>query len=163
METKIRLYHGSNEEFSTVDLSKSKDKRDFGRGFYMTTLKEQAESWAIRMYDRYGHTGSYVYEFELTITDDLKMRQFEGLTEEWLEFVIENRTKGSLQHGFDVVQGPVANDDTRETINYYIDGIYSIPETLRRLEYKHSNDQISIHTGKALSHLMLIRKEIYAK
>jgi hypothetical protein len=61
------------------------------------------------------------------------------------------------------VQGAVANDDTRETINYYIDGIYSIPETLKRLEYKHSSDQISIHTEKALSHLILIREEIYAK
>jgi hypothetical protein len=68
METKMILYHGSNVEFSTIDLSKSKDKRDFGRGFYMTTLKPQAESWAVRMYNRYGRTGSYVYEFELIIT-----------------------------------------------------------------------------------------------
>jgi len=28
------LYHGSNQSFSDVDLSKSKDKRDFGKGFY---------------------------------------------------------------------------------------------------------------------------------
>jgi hypothetical protein len=163
METKMILYHGSNIDFSSVDLSLSKNKRDFGRGFYMTTLKEQAKSWAIRMYNRYGYTGSYVYEFELNITDDLTTRSFSGLTKEWLEFVIENRTKGGLQHGFDVVQGAVANDDTRETINYYIDGVYSVHEALSRLEYKNPNDQVSIHTAKALSHLSLISREQYAK
>ena len=41
METRLTLYHGSNYSFDTVDLSKSKDKRDFGRGFYTTTLREQ--------------------------------------------------------------------------------------------------------------------------
>ncbi|GHU50389.1 hypothetical protein FACS1894200_09840 [Spirochaetia bacterium] len=159
----MTLYHGSNVEFSTVDLAKSKNKRDFGKGFYLTTLKSQAESWAIRMYNRYGFENSYVYEFELTITDDLRMKQFSGLTEEWLKFIAENRIKGGIQHNFDVVQGPVANDDTRETISYYIDGIYRVEEALRRLEYKLPNDQISIHTEKTLSHLILTRKEIYVK
>ncbi|GHV96421.1 hypothetical protein AGMMS50293_27410 [Spirochaetia bacterium] len=163
METKMTLYHGSNVEFSAVDLAKSKDKRDFGKGFYLTTLKSQAESWAIRMYNRYGFEDSYVYEFELTITDDLRMKQFSGLTEEWLKFIAENRIKGGIQHNFDLVQGPVANDDTRETISYYIDGIYRVEEALRRLEYKLPNDQISIHTEKALSQLILTRKEIYVK
>ncbi|MDR2179004.1 MAG: DUF3990 domain-containing protein [Synergistaceae bacterium] len=36
------LYHGSNQNFEYVDLTKSRDKRDYGRGFYMTTLREQA-------------------------------------------------------------------------------------------------------------------------
>ncbi|MDR0321123.1 MAG: DUF3990 domain-containing protein [Treponema sp.] len=34
METRLILYHGSNQNFDTVDLSKSKDRRDFGRGFW---------------------------------------------------------------------------------------------------------------------------------
>ena len=45
METSLILYHGSNHDFDAVDLSKSKDKRDFGKGFYTTTLREQAEDW----------------------------------------------------------------------------------------------------------------------
>ena len=43
METKLILYHGSNCNFDTIDLQKSKDKRDFGKGFYTTTLPEQAD------------------------------------------------------------------------------------------------------------------------
>ena len=57
---KLTLYHGSNQKFDVVDLSKSRDKRDFGRGFYMTTLQEQAEHWAENMYIRYCGEGQYI-------------------------------------------------------------------------------------------------------
>jgi hypothetical protein len=53
METKLILYHGSNCNFDEVDISKSKDKRDFGKGFYTTTICEQAEDWARALFDRY--------------------------------------------------------------------------------------------------------------
>jgi hypothetical protein len=157
------LYHGSNHDFSVVDLSKSKDKRDFGKGFYMTTIKNQAYEWAVKQFKRFGGAGIIVYEFELSAIDDLKIKKFDELSKEWLEFVMENRTKGGLQHGFDVVQGSVANDDTRETIAYYVVGIYSVEEALNRLRYMKPNDQISIHTEKALSNLHLTGKEKYEK
>ena len=32
----MRLYHGSNQQILEIDLKKSKDHKDFGRGFYMT-------------------------------------------------------------------------------------------------------------------------------
>jgi len=32
------LYHGSNQDFNNVDLSKSKDRRDFGKGFYTVSM-----------------------------------------------------------------------------------------------------------------------------
>lgn len=53
------LYHGSNCNFDKIDLSKSKDKRDFGKGFYTTTLKNQAEEWAEVLFDRYKVDGFY--------------------------------------------------------------------------------------------------------
>jgi hypothetical protein len=34
----MKLYHGSNCLFEKIDLSKSKDKRDFGKGFYTTEM-----------------------------------------------------------------------------------------------------------------------------
>ncbi|GBU26329.1 hypothetical protein R83H12_03025 [Fibrobacteria bacterium R8-3-H12] len=40
------LYHGSNCEFDIISLEKSKNNRDFGRGFYTTTIEEQAREWA---------------------------------------------------------------------------------------------------------------------
>jgi hypothetical protein len=98
VETKIRLFHGSNMEFSVVDLLKSKDKRDFGRGFYTTTIKKQAEEWTVKMLNRY-------------------------------------RCRG----------------------------IYSAAEALNRLRYMQPNDQVSLHTEKALKHLSLLEVEKYAE
>ncbi|GMO38151.1 MAG: DUF3990 domain-containing protein [Termitinemataceae bacterium] len=163
METKITLYHGSNVEFSTVDLAMSKDKRDFGKGFYMTTIKNQAYEWAVKQFKRFGGDGISVYEFELSVINDLKIKKFDNLSREWLEFIIQNRTKGGAQHSFDIIQGPVANDNTFETIADYVLGTYSVYETLDRLRYMKPNDQVSIHTGRALPYLRLIRREQYDK
>ena len=57
----IRLYHGSNQDFSKVPLEKSRDRRDFGRGFYTTTIRDQAEQWALSLFDRYGGAGKLLY------------------------------------------------------------------------------------------------------
>jgi hypothetical protein len=159
----MTLYHGSNCDFDTVDLSKSRDKRDFGRGFYMTVLPSQANEWAEAMFDRFAGDGVFVYEFELTLSDAMKVKGFEGLSEEWLEMVLKNRTRGGIQHGFDVVEGPVANDQTNRTIALYVEGVYTTEMALQRLRYNKANNQVSIHTEKALSALALIRKGAYER
>lgn len=41
----MRLYHGSNMMIENIDLSKCKPYKDFGRGFYLTEIKEQAEKY----------------------------------------------------------------------------------------------------------------------
>jgi hypothetical protein len=159
----MRLFHGSNQDFDMVDLSRSRDLRDFGRGFYMTTIREQAEAWGKNMFVRYGGLGIYVYEFELSIPDDLKIKHFAGLTEEWLELVKVNRINGGIQHNYDIVQGPVANDNTMRVIALYVAGIYTTEMALQQLRFFKANDQVSIHTPKALSCLTLTRKIAYGK
>jgi hypothetical protein len=157
----MRLYHGTNHNFTTVDLSKSKDKRDFGKGFYLTTLQNQAEDWARILFDRYGGDGIFVYEFELEINDDLSVHQFDGLSEEWLHFIRDNRVGGGIQHHFDVVRGVVANDKTNRTLALFVEGIYTAEMALQKLRYNKLNDQISLHTEKALTCLTLINKTVY--
>ena len=44
----MKVYNGSYIEIETIDLSKGELQRDFGRGFYVTKLTEQAEYWATR-------------------------------------------------------------------------------------------------------------------
>ena len=161
MEAKLKLYHGTNCDFSIVDLSKAKDKRDFGKGFYMTTLQNQAKDWAEIMYARFGGDGIYVYEFELEIKSELRMKQFDAISEDWLVFVHDNRIKGGVQHDFDFVRGAVANDKTNRTLALFVGGIYTAKEALKKLRYNKLNDQISIHTEKALSCLKFIKKTKY--
>jgi hypothetical protein len=158
METKLILYHSSNHSFDEVDLSKSKDKRDFGRGFYTTTLREQADDWARVLFDRYNGDGVFVYEMEFEHTGGLLVKNYEGLSEEWLLMVQKNRTLGGIQHNFDIVQGPVANDQTARTIALYIAGIINANEAIERLKYNKVNNQVSFHTPVALFHLKLLRK-----
>jgi hypothetical protein len=155
MEDGIRVYHGSNVRFESPSLEKSRDRRDFGRGFYTTTVKEQAADWSKTLQLRF-NGGAFVYEFELNNTAALNIKLFNGLNLEWLEFVKENRMKGGLQHNFDAVCGAVANDKTMQTITMYIDGLYTAEEALNRLRYMLPNDQISFHTEKGLASLTLI-------
>jgi len=155
----MKLYHGSNCLFKKIDLSKSRDKRDFGRGFYTTTIKEQAVSWAEVIFDRYGGVGKFVYEFAFEENKDLKIKKFEETNKEWLKFISGNRNSGGIQHDFDVIIGPVANDKTNRTIALYIAGIYTAEMALELLKYNELNDQVSFHTEKALSFLILTGQE----
>jgi hypothetical protein len=161
VEGKMKLYHGTNQNFDTVDLSKSKDKRDFGKGFYTTTIRRQAEDWGQALFDRHYGAGIFVYEMELVIPNDLSVKIYDGLSEEWLLMVQKNRTLGGIQHNFDIVKGPVANDNTARTIALYIAGIINANDAINRLQYNQVNDQVSIHTDAALSNLTLLRKYQY--
>jgi hypothetical protein len=157
----MKLYHGLNCDFTTIDLSKSKDRRDFGRGFYLTTLENQAKEWAEILFSRYGGEGIFVYEFELEINNTLQVKQLDGLSEEWLHFVRGNRMGEGAPHDYDLVRGVVANDRTNRTLALFVAGIYTAKMTLRKLRYNKLNDQISIHTEKALACLTLVNKTTY--
>ncbi len=158
----MKLYHGSNSLFENIELSKSKDKRDFGKGFYTTTIREQAVSWAEAVFDRYGGAGKFIYEFNFETNNDLNIKKFEKADKEWLEFISSNRSIGEIQHDFDTVIGPVANDKTNRTIALYIAGIYNAEMALQLLKHNDLNDQVSFHTKKALSFLILTKREKYA-
>ncbi|GHU62794.1 hypothetical protein AGMMS49983_04940 [Clostridia bacterium] len=154
----LRLYHGSNSEFDVVDISKSRNRRDFGRGFYTTTIKEQAEHWARTIFERYGGAGKHLYVFDFEITEDLQYKEFSGLSGEWLEIIKENRVKGGVQHGYDVIRGPVANDNTMLVISLFLDGTLSEAAALYELAFFKASDQVSVHTQKALTHLKMIER-----
>ena len=105
----MRLYHGSNVEVRKPSLLKSRKKTDFGRGFYTTTQKEQAEHWTSIMIDRAKKGRRIVSVFEvddmLLSSPELRIREFHGPDEPWLNFVVDSR-KG-VEHDYDLVYGPV--------------------------------------------------------
>ncbi|MDR3070672.1 MAG: DUF3990 domain-containing protein [Propionibacteriaceae bacterium] len=104
----MKQFHGINQEFATPDLRKSRNRRDFGRGFYLTTLESQARGWALTMRDRFGGL-AIVNTYSFVRAESLLLKEFEGLTMDWLEMVKTNRLNGGTSHDFDVVIGPVAN------------------------------------------------------
>lgn len=155
------VYHGSCFDFDEVDLSKSHNRRDFGKGFYTTILKEQSKAWAYRLSLREKKEQYFVYEFLFDENTELNVKRFDTLSEDWLEFIKENSEKGGLQHNYDVVIGPVADDNTMETVQLYIANILTSKEAVERLRYNKVNNQVSFHTEKALKYLKLVRREHY--
>jgi hypothetical protein len=101
----------------------------------------------------------YLYVFEFQSANELTMKEFPEISVEWLELVKANRLLGGIQHNFDVVIGPVANDNTMRTIAAYVAGLYEAAEAMRRLRYFKANDQVSLHTLKAMRLLELKGRE----
>lgn len=159
--SELVLFHGTVADFDKVVLGKSHNRRDFGTGFYTTLLEQQAKEWAYRLSLREKTNSYYVYQFIFCESDELNIRRFEALNKEWLEFIKENRSKGGLQHKYDVVIGPVADDNTMETVQLYIAGILSSNEAVDRLKYNKVNNQVSFHTEKALQSLKLAGRVFY--
>lgn len=155
------LFHGTIADFDKVSLSKSHNRRDFGKGFYTTLLEQQAKEWAYRLSLRENVSRYFVYNFTFQENDNLKIKRFNALNKDWLEFIKENRSQGGLQHDFDVVIGPVADDNTMETIQLYIAGILTSDEAVERLKYNKVNNQVSFHTEKALNYLKLAGRTVY--
>lgn len=159
--SELVVYHGSCFEFEAVDLKKSHNRRDFGKGFYTTVLKRQSEEWAYRLALREKKKKYFVYEFLFDESASLKVKRFDSLNKEWLEFIKENRSRGGLQHSYDVVIGPVADDNTMATVQLYISNILTAEEAINRLRYSEVNNQVSFHTLKALQYLRFVRREDY--
>ena len=62
------LFHGSNTDILRIDLSKCKPYKDFGKGFYLTTIRDQAERMAVRVARMFGGIPMVnVYEFDNSI------------------------------------------------------------------------------------------------
>lgn len=158
---KLTLYHGTIKCFNEIDLSKSHNRRDFGVGFYTTILENQAKEWAYRLSLRDKTNIYYVNQYSYEENNSLQIKRFDGLTEEWLEFIKENRSKGGLQHNYDIVIGPVADDNTMETIQLYISGILNVKEAVERLRYSKINNQVSFHSEAGIKCLKLLRRERY--
>jgi hypothetical protein len=153
----MRLFHGSNAGFDRVSLDFAKDRRDFGRGFYTTMIREQAIVWARDLCFRYKAETAFLYEFEFSMTN-LNCKIFDDISAEWLNFIVKNRIQGGIQHDYDVVQGPIANDRIYPTITLFLNGRYDVEYTLKQLRYFKPNHQLSIHSAQALSNLVFKEK-----
>jgi len=158
----MKVYHGSYMEISVIDLSKCAIGRDFGRAFYVTNLREQAEFWAKRK-GRVNNTEGYVTEYNFFENAfehyNLKVLRFDSYDEKWLDFVVANRRPDASAHDYDIVEGPVANDDIAQRIFVYLAGEISKVEFLEELKYKHPSHQIAFCTMASLQMLECVNRK----
>lgn len=147
------LYHGSNVKVETPKIIVSNRTLDFGAGFYTTSDSMQAIKWAQTQTRRRREGEAVVsqYEFDEKLRDSLNVLSFDFANREWLNFVSDNR-KGSYKgKKFDIVIGPVANDNTMPVINNYIAGVIDEKTALILLKPQKLADQYAFLTEKGLS------------
>lgn len=152
----MRLYHGSNMMIENIDLSKCKPYKDFGRGFYLTEIKEQAEKMAGRTAAIYGGEPTVTeFEFDEAALHTLSVKTFENPDKEWALFVLANRSRNCRQptHCFDIVIGPVADDTIATLFRNFNEGIIDLPTLVNGLKYKKVSSQYLFHSAKAIKYL----------
>ena len=159
------LYHGSIELVAQPEIRLPNRTLDYGTGFYTTTSLKQAEEWVHRKLKETGKNKGYVnaYEFHEEALSELKCLVFDTPTEEWVDFVMKNRTQKGFTHSYDIVYGPVANDRVYAAFALYEGGFLDKQGLIAELRTYKLIDQYLFHTEKALKLLTFIEaKEIWA-
>ena len=158
------LYHGTNLTITEINLEKCRPHKDFGRGFYLTTIEEQAEKMAVRVSRLFGGEPVVnVYSFDEAFLEngELSVLKFDVPSVEWALFVTNNRTdkndgSNNLDLKYDVVIGPVADDDLSLLFNLFTEGYIDETALMNGMKFKKLSNQYSFHTEKAINYL---RKE----
>ena len=156
------LYHGSIEIVDNPKIRIPSRSLDYGYGFYTTTSFKQAEDWAKRKLNANSPIGYVnVYELDEDLVKSLKTLLFESPTEDWLDFVMSNRTNKDFNHDFDIVYGPVANDKVYTAFALYEGGIIDKQNLISELKAYKLVDQYLFHADKALKAIKFIEaKEV---
>jgi hypothetical protein len=150
----MTLYHGSNLIVNTPNLTLSRKNLDFGIGFYTTVNKEQAVAFAQKVMIRKDQQNQFVnvYDFNLETGESvLDILTFTAPDKSWLDYVHQNRRGLYIGKIYDLVIGPVANDDVFATLIVYEQGILNVEQTLETLKVKDLYSQYVFKTEKALS------------
>lgn len=155
----ITLYHGTNIEFDKIDLSICSPNKDFGQGFYLTDIKEQAEQMAIRRtrIADFGEPTILKYRFDETLLNnsELKVKIFTQPSEEWALFIMENRkaSRTNFKHNYDIVVGPIADDGVVFQLERYVRNMITLETLVQELTFKKLNIQYFFGTDLAISKL----------
>jgi hypothetical protein len=153
-----RIYHGSIEVVCNPEIRQPNRSLDYGTGFYATTSQEQAEKWVRRKMDERKASVGYVsvYELDEDAIRHLDTLVFEKPNEEWVNFVMKNRTERGFTHNHDIVYGPVADDSVYTQFTLYEGGIISMPTLIQELKTYKLVDQYLFHTEKALEAIRFV-------
>ncbi len=151
------VYHGSISEVRAPLVNLGRQNLDFGQGFYVTDLKEQAVRWATRM-SRRKLSPAILNIYDLDI-ESAKSRyrylRFEAYNKNWLDFIVASR-KGRMPWKFyDIVEGGVANDNVIDTVEDYMRGRMSAEAALAELSKHQPNNQICLLNQEVINEYLV--------
>ena len=136
------IMHGSTTKVPTPEIRQAKFHKDFGEGFYCTNLEAQAFRWATR----FGN--GYVNYYEYAPAAELKTLSFPVMSEAWLDFI--SLCRGGGVHDYDIVDGPMANDEVYNYVADFLSGVISRPAFWELVKFRYPTQPICFHTEKSL-------------
>ena len=143
------VFHGSDRAIPKPDIFHSRKNVDFGPGFYVTPLEEQAKSWSRKFTRRNGSSVVSRYDLDETCFSVCKTLRFDAYSGEWLDFVLSCRRR--LDHSdYEIVMGGVANDRVFDTIELLMNGLIDKDTALGRLRYEKPNYQICLRSQSVI-------------
>ena len=143
------LYHSSNMTVECPDVQHSRNYLDFGRGFYLTSIYDQAVRYAQRFKRRGQQAWLNTYRLS-DFLDTWNILRFESYNQEWLDFVAQCR-EGKDVGDYDMVIGGIANDRVIITLDRYFAREISKEEALGQLRFEKPNIQYCIRSEKMLT------------
>lgn len=155
------LHHGSNVAIEKIDLAKCRPYKDFGKGFYLTDIRRQAERMAARtakMFKGVPTLTSFEFDLNSAIERGLKVKVFTSPDEEWARFVMSNRDINVEQpsHDYDIVIGPVADDTIARLLRMFTENFISEQQLVTELTFSEVTSQYFFHTEAAINMLKKI-------
>lgn len=152
------LFHGSNTAIDKIDLGKCRPYKDFGKGFYLTDIRDQAERMAsrtVRIFKGQPTLTLFEFDLEAAINQGLKIKVFNSPDEEWARFVMANRNINHPQpaHDFDIVIGPVADDTIVRLLRMYVENYLTESQLVKELTFSKVTSQYFFHTEAAIKML----------
>lgn len=153
----MKVYHGSNMIVDKPDVDHSYRALDFGMGFYVTTVWEQAERWAKRKVQMMesGKPIVNIYEMQDKCPDHIKVKTFPDDLYEWIDFVCKCRDEYDDYKQFDVIKGKVANDQVFRVVSMYHRGVWDKERALREIKTYPGYDQIAFINQNAINELLV--------
>lgn len=139
------LYHGAPNIVDTPLCHIGRDNLDFGKGFYLTDMREQAISWATRAANLGLPQWLNAYELDMDyVLAKARYKIFRTYDEEWLQFIVDSRNGSRPWQGYNYIEGGIADDRVITTIEDYLNGDISMDYALKRLSEHQPNNQICI-------------------
>ena len=149
------VYHGSTEIVKKPDVSHSYRQLDFGRGFYVTAVREQAERWARRKADILGKDEAILNIYQMSENYiGIRTKRFDDDLTEWIDFVCRCRDGENDYLQFDLIYGKVANDKVFRVVDMYHSGIWDKERALKEIKVYPSYDQTAFITQKAIDQIL---------
>ena len=150
------LYHESDVIVSTPSIKYSSRNLDFGKGFYTTSIKEQAMRWA----QRKALINSFVSVFEANISSDLKVLDLTNKLDEWIDFVCECRDGSQVFSSYDLIIGKVADDKFFKVVDMYKNEIWDKVRALSEMKIYEKCDQIMFATQNAIDSSLVFKENL---